>query len=130
MLVLFDNSMLRTVAHYLLEHHTNTKARGWGQLENCRLLDTAEASAFEVFVTADRNLSGSAHAPTCARGDVRPSGRGPPFGPRLPLEKQETDKILGKPGYPPDGTHRSRRRQTPVAELGRRTTNPIWNRQK
>jgi hypothetical protein len=59
MLVLFDNSTPRTLARYLLDRHTITeaRARGWGQLENGDLLDEAEAAGFEVFVTADKNLS-------------------------------------------------------------------------
>lgn len=59
MLVLFDNSTPRTLARYLLEHHTITeaRARGWGRLENGALLDAAEAAGFEVFVTVDKNLS-------------------------------------------------------------------------
>jgi hypothetical protein len=58
MLVLFDNSTPRTLARYLLEHHTITeaRARGWGRLENGDLLNEAEAAGFEVFVTADKNL--------------------------------------------------------------------------
>jgi hypothetical protein len=56
--VLFDNSTPRTLARYLLDHHTITeaRARGWGQLENGDLLNEAEAAGFEVFVTADKNL--------------------------------------------------------------------------
>ncbi len=59
MLVLFDNSTPRTLARYLIAHHTVTeaRARGWGKLENGELLDQAEAAGFEVFVTADKNLS-------------------------------------------------------------------------
>lgn len=59
MLVLFDNSTPRTLARYLLEFHTITesRARGWGELENGELLNQAEAAGFEVFVTADKNLS-------------------------------------------------------------------------
>jgi hypothetical protein len=59
MLVLFDNSTPRTLAKYLLPHHTITeaRARGWGELENGALLDAAEKAGFEVFVTADKNLS-------------------------------------------------------------------------
>ena len=57
-MVLFDNSTPRTLARYLLDHHTITeaRARGWGQLENGDLLNEAEAAGFEVFVTADKNL--------------------------------------------------------------------------
>jgi hypothetical protein len=59
MLVLFDNNTPRTLARYLLEHHTITeaRARGWGQLKNGDLLNEAEAAGFEVFVTVDKNLS-------------------------------------------------------------------------
>src|SRR5580658_6943435 len=59
MLVLFDYSTPRTLAKYLLPHHTITeaRARGWGELENGALLDAAEKAGFEVFVTADKNLS-------------------------------------------------------------------------
>ena len=58
MLVLFDNSTPRTLARYLLEHHTITevRARGWGRLENGDLLNAAEAAGFEVFLTVDKNL--------------------------------------------------------------------------
>jgi len=36
MLVLFDNGTPRTLARYLIDHHTVTeaRARGWEQLEN------------------------------------------------------------------------------------------------
>jgi hypothetical protein len=59
MLVLFDNNTPRTLARYLLEKHTITeaRARGWGELENGDLLTEAEAAGFEVFVTADKNIS-------------------------------------------------------------------------
>jgi predicted nuclease of predicted toxin-antitoxin system len=58
MLVLFDNNTPRTLARYLLGHHTITeaRARGWGELENGELLNEAEAAGFEVFVTADKNI--------------------------------------------------------------------------
>ena len=59
MLVLFDNSTPRTLARYLIAHHTVTeaRARGWEELENGDLLAKAEAAGFEVFVTADKNIS-------------------------------------------------------------------------
>jgi predicted nuclease of predicted toxin-antitoxin system len=59
MLVLFDNGVPRTLARYLIDHHTVTeaRARGWAELENGELLNEAEAAGFEVLVTTDRNLS-------------------------------------------------------------------------
>jgi len=59
MLVLFDNSTPRTLARYLIARHlvTEARARGWGEMENGTLLAEAEAAGFEVFVTADKNLS-------------------------------------------------------------------------
>jgi hypothetical protein len=58
MLVLFDNGTPRTLARYLIDHHTVTeaRARGWEELENGKLLTEAEAAGFEVLVTTDRNL--------------------------------------------------------------------------
>ena len=59
MLVLFDNGTPRTLARYLIDRHTVTeaRARGWGELGNGELLNMAEASGFEVLVTADQNLT-------------------------------------------------------------------------
>jgi|SRR5579859_2558234 len=59
MLVLFDNGTPRTLARYLIDHHTVTeaRARGWAELENGELLTEAEAAGFEVLVTTDKNLS-------------------------------------------------------------------------
>lgn len=47
MLVLFDNGTPRTLARYLIDHHTVTeaRARGWEELENGELLAKAEAQA-------------------------------------------------------------------------------------
>jgi hypothetical protein len=58
-LVLFDNGTPRTLARYLIDHHTVTeaRARGWEDLENGELLNEAEAAGFEVLVTTDKNLS-------------------------------------------------------------------------
>ncbi|HLJ16666.1 MAG TPA: hypothetical protein VKV15_19370 [Bryobacteraceae bacterium] len=58
MLVLFDNGTPRTLARYLIDHHTVTesRARGWEELENGELLTAAETEGFEVLVTTDRNL--------------------------------------------------------------------------
>ena len=58
MLVLFDNGPPRTLARYLIDHHTVTeaRARGWEQLESGELLNQAEAAGFEVLATTDRNI--------------------------------------------------------------------------
>jgi hypothetical protein len=58
MLVLFDNGTPRTLARYLIDHHTVTeaRARGWADLENGELLNAAESAGFEVLVTTDKNL--------------------------------------------------------------------------
>jgi hypothetical protein len=59
MLVLFDNGTPRTLARYLIDHHTVTeaRARGWEELENGELLNKAEDAGFDVLVTTDKNLS-------------------------------------------------------------------------
>lgn len=48
MLVLFDNGTPRTLARFLIDHHTVTeaRARGWGELDNGNLLKEAEAAAY------------------------------------------------------------------------------------
>ena len=58
MLVLFDNGTPRTLARYLIDHHTVTeaRARGWEQLGNGELLAAAEAAGSEALITTDRNL--------------------------------------------------------------------------
>ncbi|HWZ44486.1 MAG TPA: hypothetical protein VNW97_13500 [Candidatus Saccharimonadales bacterium] len=58
MLVLFDNGTPRTLARFLIDHHTVTeaRARGWEELENGELLQAAEIVGFEVLVTTDKNL--------------------------------------------------------------------------
>jgi hypothetical protein len=58
MLLLFDNGTPRTLARYLIDHHTVTeaRARGWEELENGDLLTAAEAEGFQVLVTTDRNI--------------------------------------------------------------------------
>jgi len=59
MLVLFDNGTPRTLARYLIDHHTVTeaRARGWQELTNGDLLNQAEAAGFEVLITTDKNIS-------------------------------------------------------------------------
>jgi hypothetical protein len=58
MLVLFDNGTPRTLARYLIGHHTITeaRARNWDELENGELIQEAESAGFEVSITTDRNL--------------------------------------------------------------------------
>ena len=58
MLVLFDNGTPRTLARFLINHHTVTeaRARGWERLENGELLNEAEAAGFEVLITTDKNI--------------------------------------------------------------------------
>ena len=58
MLVLFDNGTPRTLARFLIDRHTVTEARAreWDELENGALLAAAEAAAFDVLVTTDKNI--------------------------------------------------------------------------
>ena len=58
MLVLFDNGTPRTLARYLIDHHTVTEARARGceELENGELLARAEAGGFELLLTTDRGF--------------------------------------------------------------------------
>jgi hypothetical protein len=58
MLVLFDNGTPRTLARYLIDHHTVTeaRARGWEELENGDLLTEAEAAGFELLLTTDKSI--------------------------------------------------------------------------
>ena len=53
MLVLFDNGTPRTLARFLIDRHmvTESRARGWEELENGELLNEAEAAGFKVLVT-------------------------------------------------------------------------------
>jgi hypothetical protein len=57
MLVLFDHSTPAPLRD-ALKAHTVVEAveRGWERLENGALLDAAEAAAFEILVTADKNM--------------------------------------------------------------------------
>jgi hypothetical protein len=57
MLVLFDQSTPAPL-RYALKAHVVVDAieRGWERLENGALLDAAEAAAFEILVTADKNI--------------------------------------------------------------------------
>ncbi len=59
MLVLFDHGTPRTLARFLMDHHTvaEARSRGWQEVGNGELLALAEAAGFEVLVTTDQNLS-------------------------------------------------------------------------
>jgi hypothetical protein len=54
MLVLFDQSTPAPLRHALKAHEAIE--RGWERLENGALIDAAEAEAFEILVTADKNI--------------------------------------------------------------------------
>ena len=57
MLVLFDQSTPAPLRHALKAHVVvEAIERGWERLENGALLDAAEAAAFEILVTADKNI--------------------------------------------------------------------------
>ena len=58
MLVLFDNGTPRTLARYLIDHHTVTeaRARGWQELENGELLTRAQAAGFDLLLTTDKRI--------------------------------------------------------------------------
>ena len=57
MKVLLDECLPRRLAATLTEHEVKTVPQaGWASIKNGALLKLAE-SAFDVFVTADRNLS-------------------------------------------------------------------------
>jgi len=55
--VLFDQGTPVPLRRHLHPHVVDTSAeRGWSQLQNGELLDRAEASRYDAFVTTDRNL--------------------------------------------------------------------------
>ena len=57
MLVLFDHSTPAPLRHALKAHVVvEAIERGWERLANGALLDAAEAAAFEILVTADKNM--------------------------------------------------------------------------
>jgi hypothetical protein len=57
MLVLFDHSTPAPLRHSLKAHVVvEAIERGWERLGNGALLDAAEAAAFEILVTADKNM--------------------------------------------------------------------------
>src|SRR5437870_8781268 len=57
MRVLFDHSTPAPLRHALTAHVVvEAVERGWETLGNGALLDAAEAAAFEILVTADKNM--------------------------------------------------------------------------
>jgi len=57
MLVLFDQGTPVPLRLFLKEHSVETAAqRGWDKLKNGELLNAAENTGFEVFVTPDKNI--------------------------------------------------------------------------
>jgi predicted nuclease of predicted toxin-antitoxin system len=57
MKVLLDGCVPRTLRRYLKNHEVQAAPQlGWGNLQNGDLIEAAEKE-FEVFVTADKNLS-------------------------------------------------------------------------
>ena len=58
MLILFDHVTPKGIARFLPGHIvTKAKDRGWDTLSNGDLLTAAEQAGFDVFVTADKNIS-------------------------------------------------------------------------
>jgi len=57
MRVLFDNGTPRGVGSALVGHVVEeARAHGWDTLKNGDLLDVAEGTGFDVFVTTDKNI--------------------------------------------------------------------------
>ena len=58
MKILLDTCVPRPLQQCLPTHHQVFRAQqqGWGELRNGDFLNAAESAAFELFVTADKNL--------------------------------------------------------------------------
>jgi hypothetical protein len=55
--VLFDKNVPHGIRHFLNQHQVETvDDRGWDRISNGELIQAAEASAFDVVVTADQNI--------------------------------------------------------------------------
>lgn len=55
--MLLDEDLPRQLKRHLANHNTITvQEMGWAGTKNGRLLDLATSAAFDVFITADRNL--------------------------------------------------------------------------
>lgn len=57
MRILFDHSTPRGLVRHLAGHDVTTaKQRGWDQLTNGDLVQTADSEGFDLLLTADKNL--------------------------------------------------------------------------
>ena len=57
MKILFDQGTPAPLRRHLPDHGIDTAyERGWSDLSNGELLDTAEKDGYEVFITTDQNL--------------------------------------------------------------------------
>jgi hypothetical protein len=57
MLILFDNGTPRGLARFLVGHSVEeARGRGWDELSNGVLIDTAERAGFDLIVTTDKNI--------------------------------------------------------------------------
>ncbi len=57
MRVLFDQGTPVPLREYLSQHTVDTAfERGWSEMENGELLDTAEREGYHLLITTDRNL--------------------------------------------------------------------------
>ena len=57
MRILLDNCTPRPLRRYLAEHQVDTAGdRGWQQLRNGTLLQTAEDAGYEVLLTTDQSM--------------------------------------------------------------------------
>ena len=57
MRILFDHSTPRPLRGYLAGHDVDTAAeRGWAELSNGELLDSAEDAGYDVLITPDQSI--------------------------------------------------------------------------
>ena len=79
MLILFDQSTPAPLRHVLKPHIVvEAVERGWEALDNGALLEAAEAEAFEILVTADKNMR---YQQTSPGGKLLSSSLETPSGP-------------------------------------------------
>ncbi len=86
MKVLFDQNAPRPLARFMAHHDVVRAAElDWSELRNGDLLRAAEEAGFDVFVTADRNLSYQQNLKDRRLAIVLlPSGQRPEVEPHLP----------------------------------------------
>ena len=57
MRILFDNNTPKPLRRYLTEHTVDTaNEKGWAELRNGNLLDSAEREGYEIVITADQSM--------------------------------------------------------------------------